>query len=600
MAAPHMSEKPADGVDRPDAGGSSHEDEKALQELRTLLLSEEQHEIVALRERLESPQQRARDVSAVVAEAIQLRRAQGGGQELSAALTPSVEEAVRESVRKDSHVLVEALFPVMGPAIRRSVAEVFRSTVESFNKVLESTFSIRGLQWRIEAIRAGRPYAEVALLRSLVYRVEQVFLIHLKTSLVLQHVVGPSLVTQDADMVSSMLSAIRDFVRDSFSSQPNASAGDSLDSLQMGDVQVWIEQGPQAIIAAVIRGQAPQELRVALKEKMEEVHRRYANELERFEGDPAPFGAFRSELAACLTASYRDDKPAKSHPYLYVCAIVLAVLLGGWFGYAEFQNYKWARFVDGLRQKPGIVVTSFGKSGGRYQIQGLRDPLAVDPTTLVGQARLDPRKAEFRWGAYYALDDSLVQERAAALLKPPGGVTLSVQDGTLRVSGDGTSEWQKSMRERAPLIAGIRAVDDGDLTNENSLSRLKAALESKIILFDLAAAEINPQQQASVTDASRTIQKLLQAAAQLGQSAAIELVGHADSSGPESTNVLLSQERATNVLHSLERSGVASKSLRASGVGMSSPLRAETDEQNRQYNRSVTFRVVGMESSQSR
>ena len=297
-----MSDKPANDVGGPSAGGSSHEDEKALQELRTLLFSEEQHEIVALRERIESPEQRARDVSAVVAEAIQMRRARGGDHELSAALTPTVEEAVRESVRKDSHVLVEALFPVMGPAIRRSVAEVFRSTVESFNQVLESTFSIRGLQWRFEAIRIGRPYAEVALLRSLVYRVEQVFLIHLKTSLVLQHVVDPAVVTQDADMVSSMLSAIRDFVRDSFSTQQ----GDSLDSLQMGQLQVWIEQGPQAIIAAVIRGQAPQELRLSLKEKLEEAHRRFSRELEEFDGNPAPFEAFRPELAACLTASARQ------------------------------------------------------------------------------------------------------------------------------------------------------------------------------------------------------------------------------------------------------------------------------------------------------
>ena len=124
MAAPHMSDRHADDAERP-SGSGSHDDEKALQELRSLLISEEQHEIVALRERIESPEQRALDVSAVVAEAIELRRAQGGDQKLSAALTPTVEEALRESVRKDSHVLVEALFPVMGPAIRRSVAEVF-------------------------------------------------------------------------------------------------------------------------------------------------------------------------------------------------------------------------------------------------------------------------------------------------------------------------------------------------------------------------------------------------------------------------------------------------------------------------------------------
>lgn len=595
MAAPHMSEKPANGDDRPSSGGSPSDDEKALQELRSLLLSEEQHEIVALRERIESPDQRARDVSEVVAEAIQLRRAHGGDQELSGALTPIVEEAVRESVRKDSHVLVEALFPVMGPAIRRSVAEVFRSTVESFNQVLESTFSIRGLQWRFEAIRIGRPYAEVALLRSLVYRVEQVFLIHLKTSLVLQHVVDPAVVTQDADMVSSMLSAIRDFVRDSFSTQQS----DSLDSLQMGQSQVWIEQGPHAIIAAVIRGQAPQELRLSLKEKIEEAHRRFARELEEFDGNPAPFEAFRPELAACLTASYRHDKPAKSRPYLSVCVIVLAVLLAAWFGYSAIQNHKWALYVENLRQQPGIVVTSFQKLRGHYRIQGLRDPLAVDPVALLDQRKLDARRAEFHWSAFYALDDSLVLKRAIALLQPPADVTLSLQNGVLHAAGDSSAEWKKSMQERAPLIAGITAVDDRDLNDENSPKRLKAAVESRIVLFELAQSEISPRQQQNLAATAQVIQKLLRTTPP-GGSVVVEVVGHADSSGPEATNVLLSQERANNGVRALVRLGVPVQSLRATGVGLSSPLRPETDEENRQYNRSVTFQVVGPEAPQNR
>jgi outer membrane protein OmpA-like peptidoglycan-associated protein len=576
MAAPHMSEKPANGVDSPAAGHSAQDDEKALQELRSLLLSEEQHEIVALRERLESPEQRAQDVSAVVAEAIELRRAHGGDRALSAALTPTVEEAVRESVRKDSHVLVEALFPVMGPAIRRSVAEVFRSTVESFNQVLESTFSIRGLQWRVEAMRIGRPYAEVALLHSLMYRVEQVFLIHLKTSLVLQHVVDPAVATQDADMVSSMLSAIRDFVRDSFETQQS----DSLDSLQMGQLQIWIEQGPQAIIAAVIRGQAPQELRLTLKEKLEEVHRRYSRELEDFDGNPALFEAFRPELLACLTASYRRDRRKQSRPYVAIAAIVLAALLGGWWGYAAYQNHKWVNFVAALQQQPGIVVTSFSKSDGRYQIQGLRDPLAADPAKILQREGLDADKAAIHFGAFYALDDSIVQQRAVALLAPPQGVTLTVRNSVLHASGDCNLDWARTMRDRAPLIAGIASVDDTQLNT----------LGSTVILFDVAQAGINPRQRDNLVAAAQEIEKALKT---LPQGDAVELVGHADSTGAEATNELLSQQRADNVMRALVGLGVEAQSLRAIGVGMSSPLRPETDEENRQFNRSVTLRISG-------
>ena len=66
------------------------------------------------------------------------------------------------------------------------------------------------------AWRTGKSFAEVVLLNTLVYRVEQVFLIHAQTGLLLQHVVADAVTAQDADMVSGMLTAIRDFARDSF------------------------------------------------------------------------------------------------------------------------------------------------------------------------------------------------------------------------------------------------------------------------------------------------------------------------------------------------------------------------------------------------
>ena len=151
MAAPHMSEKPADGADRPSGWRLAARRRKSSP--GTPLASSQRRTTRDRRAARADGQHRA----------ARARRQRGGRRGYRAAararrqsgaergLTPTVEEAVRESVRKDSHVLVEALFPVMGPAIRRSVAEVFRSTVESFNQVLESTFSIRGLQWRLRS-----------------------------------------------------------------------------------------------------------------------------------------------------------------------------------------------------------------------------------------------------------------------------------------------------------------------------------------------------------------------------------------------------------------------------------------------------------------
>ena len=192
-------------------------------------------------------------------------------------------------------------------------------------------------------------------------------------------------------------------------------------------------------------------------------------------------------------------------------------------------------------------MTSFGKSGGRYQIQGLRDPLAADPSALLQQRGLDAGKAAFRWGAFYALDDAIVEKRAVALLQPPSGVTLRVQNGVLTAAGNCTYAWARTLRERAPLIAGINSVDD---------SRLYS-LGSTVILFDVARAEINPRQRDNIAAAAQEIQRLLQAAP---NGPVIELVGHADSTGAEATNVLLSQERADNAMRALVRLGIPAQS----------------------------------------
>ena len=94
------------------------------------------------------------------------------------------------------------------------------------------------------------------MLRSLVYRVEQIFLIHRETSLSLLHVSGDAVAAQDSDMVAGMLSAIQDFARDSF----KTGSDEGLEEFRVGELQVWIAPGTHAYLAAVIRGNPPREL----------------------------------------------------------------------------------------------------------------------------------------------------------------------------------------------------------------------------------------------------------------------------------------------------------------------------------------------------
>src|ERR1700691_2957556 len=269
----------------------------AYEELRHLIVAPEQEEIADIQERLEDRARRAEDVSSVVAEAISMRRDKKDGERaLAKALAPTIQETLRESVRRDPHVLADALFPVMGPAIRKSITETLRGMLESFNEALEHSLSWRGIQWRIESFRTGRPFAEIVMMHSLLYRVEQVFLIHRETGLVLNHVVAPSAPAQDADMVAGLLSAIQQFARDSF--QPGTT--ENLGNMTFDELQIRVVSGPNAVIAAAIRGHAPEAYNLAMNETLEEIQRHYSSALVNFKGDPGPFRAAEPQIARLL------------------------------------------------------------------------------------------------------------------------------------------------------------------------------------------------------------------------------------------------------------------------------------------------------------
>lgn len=561
----------------------------SYEELRHLILAPEQEVLGRLHERIDNPESRTEDVSDVVAEAIQLRRKQGGSDALSDALSPTIETALRESVRKDPTTLADALFPVMGPAIRRSILETLRSFLDSFNQILDQSLSWQGLKWRVEALRTGRSFTEVALLHSLVFRVEQVFLIHKKNGLPIGHAVAPSVAMQDPSLVSGMLSAIQDFVRDSF----DTAKGQGVNRMNVGDLDVLVEIGPYAILAAVIRGVAPRTVHNRMQETLEKIHAEYSKELERFDGDTAPFVNVHKELSECLEAKFKEEsKETKSYGYVLAAAGVLLALLGGWLGWRWWQYHKWSELTDTLGNQPGLTVTSFAREHGKFVIRGLRDPLAPDPNKFVTDAGLDPAKAEFHWGSYYALDDSLVQQRAIAALQPPAAVSLTVKDGVLRVEGKPSAKWLSDVRSRGLLIPGIQSLDLGRFSPEQiAFNEARARIQAVIIRFPVASSELNAEERGNLKNILPLL-KEIQNAPVAHSAVNIEVIGHSDTTGAETLNQNLSQRRADRIAAQLVQLGIPVAILHTKGVATAEPVRPEDTEENRQYNRSATFRVM--------
>jgi OOP family OmpA-OmpF porin len=574
-AAARPDDPPPGGADTPTA---------RFAELRTLLVGPEQRQLRALQTRLDDPVAHARDVSRVLPAAVELRT---NDPHLKRALAPTIEESISASVRRNPQPLADALFPIIGPAIRKAIAATLGAMLESLNTSLEHSLSWRSLRWRLDARRTGRPFAEIVLLNTLVYRVEQVFLIHRPSGLLLQHVVAEGTPVQDADMVSAMLTAIRDFVQDSFA----VSSDEGLQTLKVGELSVWIENGPHALLAAVIRGTAPPDLRITLQQALESVHARFNDELSTFAGDASAFTAARPALESCLQRQLRArDGQWRRSPTLRAVAVLLVLAAGLWIFMSLRGRARWNGYLDALRAEPGVVVVSAGREGRRHAVSGLRDPLARDPASLLAAHGVDPSDVAARWELYQALDPPIVRARAAQLLAPPPGVSLDVRDGVLTLGGTAPVEWIDATMRIAPVLPGVARVDATALVADAE-RRLVDAIQSAPALFVKGTTTFAAGGDEVVRQQIARLHELDALARAARLRFVVSLVGETDADGAPESNLPLSRQRATRILGLLEAERFQRVAVTATGIGTRQGADLQAPEAEKQRNRRVAFRV---------
>ena len=448
----------------------------------------------------------------------------------------------------------------MGPAIRKAIAETLDGTLQSLNQALKHSLSWRGLKWRIEAWRSGSTFADVVLRHTAVFRVEHLFLVHRKTGLLLAHVAADDATTRDPQLVSAMLSAIQDFVRDSFDeSASGGTGGRSIDSLRLGDLLLWCEEGPSAFLAAVIHGNPPADAAYALGETLAAVHDEWRTALEEFDGDTAPFDEAGERLRpACCPRTAEPQESAS--PLLWAHPPGAA----GWrwaTGSAQriVEGQRVDSYVAALREQPGIVVIGAERHDGRWLVSGLRDPLAAHPEALLEQASLDPSRVVGRWEPYQALHPAIMLKRLQATLDPPPTVSLSQDADGIRADGSAPQHWMDKARAfMQTLPAGAPQVDLSALKDvqDPDYIRLRDAIQAHLIHFEHNVPRPAADQEAELDAVAAELRELVRVARGLGFSVRVTIVGHADATGKDTSNLALSLGRAEVVRSMLRARGV--------------------------------------------
>ncbi len=563
--------------------GTETESESAsaqLRELQKLLFDTEQkQQLEQLRTEWNDPEQITPRVSQVLPDAISLHSPED--HQLTEAMTPYVVESIKLSARRNPEHISDAIFPILGPAIRKAIAQAFSNLTVTINQTLQHSFSARGFKWRMEALASGKSFAEVVLYHSLVFRVEQVLLIHRPSGIVLLHAVADAVKAQDPELVSGMLTAIQDFIQDSFGTGDSGTSGFVSDELT-----IQTEPGPRAFLACVIRGVPPLELKEEMQETIERIHQERGEKLKAFNGDSAPFEVCRPLLEEHLQSRYQpfaDPAQSKAPKAAIVGVGLLLLALSIWVFFSLRDRLRWNAFLDRVQAAPGLVVTAENRGWRRYSLSGLRDPLALDPTELIREFKLDPTKLDAHWKAYQAPE--LAEARAKKLLNPPTGVALTVRDGILSATGSASQQWILESKKLAPFIPGISQFQWNDA---DEVTQLQQEIESLSVHYVVNESNPMPGQDEVIELLLKRLARLDELAQQSNGIVTVRIIGHTDSSGTKENNQALSQGRATHSKAQLEARARLLKKTRFVTEGV-------TDQQvvggSSEANRRVTFKI---------
>lgn len=354
---------------------SQNNKKDSLATIKNVLLKDELTQLNQLLKDTGDKDKKLDELTDIIAEAIARRAARDNA--IATSLTPILERSLANAIRKDPKMMADAIFPIIGPAIRRSVVEMLNDLLEQINRVARQNI-FNKIRWKIIAKRSGKSYAEVVFSQTLEYQVEQVFLIHNPTGALLLHTSLKEEGSQDADLVSSMLTAINNFVEDSFQSG-------GIEQIKLDELTLMIKAGPLAHLAILIRGK-PNSALVSekLNETIETIHLLHGNDLAHFNGNLDIYQESLYLLKDCLLSSGKGRQTKQRSDLkrpLQVAGIITLLLLLIFI--PQYINGKilaeaQQEYISVLEQNSAVSVISTQQIDNNLVINVLAEPAYYD------------------------------------------------------------------------------------------------------------------------------------------------------------------------------------------------------------------------------
>ncbi|WP_299670865.1 cell envelope biogenesis protein OmpA [uncultured Polaribacter sp.] len=210
--------------------------------LRELLLVDDREKFAALSEEIILREKLSKRVQPLVDEKIEDLRIN-----FPEYFGPTITETIKIQIRDSQDEVVEALYPIMGKLIKKSIVSEITKLSDSINRTVKEKFSVQQI---VARFLKGKNYdAGVILEQVFEPFIEEVFVIEKDSGLLVGNYTRGSIA--DKDMVSGMLTAIKSFAEDAFSKEHQ-----NLEDIKFDNFQLTIKNFKSIYIAIATSGVA--------------------------------------------------------------------------------------------------------------------------------------------------------------------------------------------------------------------------------------------------------------------------------------------------------------------------------------------------------
>jgi outer membrane protein OmpA-like peptidoglycan-associated protein len=554
------------------------DDEKSLELIKQIFLNDTRErqdqfesEINDLKFKLNDNQAKIETYYPIVTELLEKKIAESE-DEIANVFSPIISKALKNEISESREEIIDALYPIMGQTIKKYVSEAIKDVYYSINLKIDNALRRGIFSKKIKSKISGVSAADLILQGSFPFLINEIFLIHEKSGILISHVSSDPQPSADSDLISGMLTAIKDFVSDSFKSD----AGEqNLYEIQYGDSKIILERGRYSYLAIVIKGNETAEFDDELEKLNSEIHKSYYKQLRDFNGEftgldgiKKPLYRFISKINTEQVATETLEKPKPIFAYLLMAVLFIIIII---YSVINIPKYFQEITLDEIITKKLMTISGLNindiqwtQENSNYFLHGIVNSYNIrNKVDSIFNTIPEIKNTNNNLGVLFFNfpADSITKNINATLINSGYNAISNISFQTIedKVIISGEVEKLEDKREIGFLISqvpGVRIVENNlEFTGQSNLTDEQALnlISNMKLYFDFGKTEINKNH----------IKQLDQVIPYIKDNN-LELIvkGFSDVVGTSDTNLLFAKKRAINVVKYLSSRGIYEEKLK--------------------------------------